>query len=270
MSRELHFPVEIKADGGKPVMRVSIAPDYSAADMFSSAIPAGTVRPAIEIFSAAAGEAQAMAGVTTAGNEIVFDLPPSVAGEAWKIAVLVNLVDYGTAADGDIETRIADKVTIESSALAGKDFAALQAALEARKDAAREEMTALLPADVVVHPDLGRVWPADAVEYLIRVDMKFSRALQKNESAWAKEFLENLDGLVAWSAFETDRQPVTWLENSWIPYPVDITVEATHAEYDVEMPPSDISLVFILFRDALKALQGVEIAGWDFEFREGF
>ncbi|WP_117190269.1 hypothetical protein [Rhizobium terrae] len=270
MSRELHFPVEIRSNSGKPRLRVSIAPDYSAADMFRSAIPADTVLPALDIFAAISGEVPARGGVTTSGSEIVFDLPSHVAADAWKVAVLVNLIDYATAADGDMETRLVDKVTVEASALGSIDFPALQAALEARKEAAREEMTARLPADMEVHPDLGRIWPADAVEFFIKVVMKFSRTLQEAEKASVHASLESLDSLVAWSGFETERNPEQWLENSWVPYPVEIAVEAATAEYSVEMAPSDISLVFVLFREALEKSLDVDIAAWDFEFREGF
>jgi hypothetical protein len=269
MSRSLSFALRMENQtGAGPAIRLRTNPGYSAAEL-APHVPAGSLQPAFAVFSAV--DKSPVAGLVKVINdrEFIFPLPAPVASSAWRMAILINLIDnavFGSEDPG--ASTLIESVTIESDALAGLSLEALQSALEAKKEEARQEITGLLPPDYKENPDIGREWPADGSDWFFNIELQLDKTIEDTEDC--RERLQQVDDMIAWTGFETEKTPIEYLQNGLVPYPAEVSVSETAVAYNAEMPPAATGLPLILMRDILGSHFGSKVIAWKMEISEGW
>lgn len=271
MSRAFSFDLSFKHQSQSgPALRVTVKPEHRAADL-ALEIPAGSLLPALTVFSAIDGTPARGPAEALGERELVFLLPPAIGGTPWRVAMLVNLIDNAVFGSGDPATsQLIESVTVESDSLASETVDSLLHALEVRKEEARREMTAILPVDFVTHPDLGHEWPADGTEWIFDIQTMTEKPLTDMQQAECRELLEQIDALLAWTAFETENSPSQVLASGIVPYPVEIEVAADFFTYRLEMPPSGVALPLVLLRDAFEKRFSTKLVRWNVAISEGW
>lgn len=271
MSRAFSFDLAFQRQPlSGPALRVTTKPEHSAAQLAPD-VPAGSILPGLAVFSAIDGTSVPGPAEVLGERELVFRLPPLTGGTPWRVAVLVNLIDNAVfGSDDPAISQLIESVTIESDGLAGATAETLFRALEARKEEARQEMTATLPAEFVTHPDLGREWPADGTEWMFEIQAFPEKPLSDAQQTECRELIEQIDALLAWTAFETEKSPAEILASGSVPYPVEIEVTADTLTYQLEMPPSGIALPLVLLREAVEKRFSTKVVKWNVGISEGW
>jgi hypothetical protein len=271
MSRSLSFGLTFAREGGSgPVIRLRTRPDHSAAEMAPD-VPASSVLPALAVFAAIDGTPSPAPAEPIDGSNFIFRLSSAVASSPWRAAMLLNLIDNAVfGSDDPASSSLIESVTFESDDLALHTLETLQAALDARKEEARGIMTGILPPDFETHPDLGREWPADGIEWFFKVEMKTETRLTQAQQDDCRVLVKHVDSMLAWTAFETDKSPAEVLEAGIVPYPVEVTVSASSLTYQLEMPPSGTAMPLVMMRDILEKRWSAKVSAWTIEIAEGW
>jgi hypothetical protein len=271
MSRSLSFELIVaQVRVSAPLLRIKTRADYPA-EQLAPTVPAKSLRPALEAY-AAIDQMPPPPPVEVAGrHELVFRLTPQVAGSVWRMATLVNLIDnavFGT--DDPDRSNLVESVTFEAETPGFETVDELHAALEERKEQCRQEMTLVLPIGFETHPDIGREWPADGIEWLFSLNLALSRDLSDAEQSEAHQLLDGIDSMLAWTAFETRKSPIEILQAAIVPYPSELTVQSDVVHYSLEMPPSGIALPLVMMKDVLSNRFSAKISSWDIGIEEGW
>jgi hypothetical protein len=269
MSRSLSFPLKIgKQTGDKCVIRLRTNPGYSAADLAPD-VPAGSLQPAFAVFAAIDKSPSAGPAKVINDREFSFPLPEMIASSPWRMAVIINLIDnavFGLENPG-VSTLI-ESVTVENDALAVAEFDAFQAALQTQMENARQEITKLLPPDYKEDVDIGREWPADGSDWFFNIELELDKPVENAEAC--RELLQQVDDMIAWTGFETQKTPIEYLQNGLVPYPAEVKVSGTSATYSAEMPPVGTGLPLILMRDVLENQFGAKVKNWKMDISQGW
>lgn len=269
--RQLGFETAVAVQSSKgPGLRIDLKPGYEAAELLET-VPAGSLKPALALFASIDGTGISARPSASGRHQLFFPLSEQIAAKGWRIAMLLNLVD-NAAFDNDegSVSKIVQRVTVESDALAGRSWADIAGELNARKEEARKAMTEALPAGYEVHPDLGREWPADGREWMFKIRLHPERPLTADEIARSRSLVESIDSLMAWTAFETEQTPYEILDSGFVPYPVEVIADADTVGIELEMPPSGMALPAVLMEEALSAVSGAKPRGWDIDIEEAW
>ncbi|GGB11701.1 hypothetical protein GCM10011491_44490 [Brucella endophytica] len=269
--RQLGFETVFTAQSPKgPGLRIDLKAAYEAAKLLDT-VPDGSLKPALALFAAINKTAGPARPSASGPRQLFFSLSEPVASKGWRIAMLLNLVDNATFDnDGGPVSEIVQRVTVESDALAGRNWADIAGELDARKNEARKTMTEVLPPDYEVHEDLGRQWPADGREWMFKIRLHPARPLTTDEITRSRSLVESIDSLMAWTAFETEKTPYEILSSGVVPYPVEVIAEADTVGIELEMPPSGMALPAVLMEEAVSAVSGSKPRSWDIDIEEGW
>ncbi|WP_188826594.1 hypothetical protein, partial [Brucella endophytica] len=122
--RQLGFETVFTAQSPNgPGLRIDLKPGYETYKLLDT-VPVGSLKPALALFTTI-DKSEGPARPSASGSrQLFFSLSEPVASKGWRIAMLLNLVDNATFDnDGGEVSEIVQRVTVESDALAGRNWA---------------------------------------------------------------------------------------------------------------------------------------------------
>lgn len=199
-------------------------------------------------------------------NEIEVVLPGAVFSEDWHLAAIFNLIDQAIFLGQDEDPFITAGV-VRSVRFADASIERLQQSLAAAVEAARSTLNSRLATSGAGE---GGWWPEQPIDWLIDIQLKLSHALPPEARAEVAARFELLNALLGETAFDSEADPLIWLEEALAPYPAAAEVGSTSMTLAIEMPPSDPALILILFERTLESRYKVMVEHWMIELREGW
>ena len=238
----------------------------SALRKLAQSLNENAIAPMIELTAALKGQpALIITGQPGERNDIVFELPPETVCEPWRVACLLNLLDFATTIGADPEEpeyQSLIAVRIDHAAVAELTLDEAYDDLRRQTAQAIKEMQSHLPETFDLNDSDGRVWPVDQEDYSFDATLGFAAPLNASQQNGVKHLAETLDAMLAWTAFETEIQAEDWLGDGLIPYPVAIEVSESFVRVSLEDPPSNPALPLLLLSAGLAANTGGKGESW--------
>ena len=231
----------------------------------TATIPINTVGPALSVLSSADGEAF-VPTATLDGTEIVLPLTEAIASQPWRLAILLNLIDF-SGGEEDSDLRLIDRVVVESSGLDGVTVEQCFGDLQERFESARAFLSAKLPDGFYLDEYAEGAWPEEAEFYSFAVTMSLGSALSPDAISRMGELCKYLEQMNAWMGFTLDGNFENWMAQNKILYPGGVEVDKSTLVYRAERPPSDISLTLVLVEEMLLKRFETPIERWSFDIQ---
>lgn len=271
MARSFSYsPGIAPADGRAPHLRVRLnwagVPSSSRASHLSDmarTIPANTVGPAAAVLAATEGSAFRLDPVVE-GEEIVLPLPQEAVSEAWRAAIILNVVDFAVAQD-DPDIRLVESATIHADSLAGASVDQVFAELGERLAQARAYLKGFLPEDFWLDDYEEDNWPEEADEYAFDVGMTLARTLSPPEADELSGLVAHVEEMIAWMAFALDGSAPEWQEAGSMLYGGEASVEGATIRIAAERPPSDIGLAVAMVARIAENAFSAPVSKWTIE-----
>lgn len=244
--------------------RIEIWPELSAVPPversahvagMASTVPGETLAPAFALFDVLDGRTARSSPIQIADNKrLIIPLDESALAQQWRVAMLLNLIDFATFVDADDpELRQIEKVLLATPLECSP--AGTYSRLSEMAEWAAGKILSLEGSKLLVDGEAGESWPVDSMEYAYAAGTTFDKPVGDS----AAPMLETIDTLLAWSAFATSGSSTQWIEKGWTPYPVEITAKGPEVKYRLEAPPNDIAFPLLLFEKVVEQRLSVKV-----------
>ena len=220
--------------------------------------------PAVSIFTSNASEAASARPRVDPNNDIVLDLPPTMIDAPWKVAILLNLLDYGTAPiEGEESLRFITSAELSLPAAAGVALNALQPALQAWKSDCLDWMRQEIWPSADTEDSPLEQWPDDFENAGVEILMEYDAPLETDADARAlKQLGRDLEALGAWTGLETRQLDIDAWNEQMLEYPVTRDSTRVSMRYHVEFSPANPAPLLRLFSDLLERRYERRIEKW--------
>lgn len=242
---------------GAPEIRVLPVPEIDPTELARPpAVPAETVLPALTLLDYVLGGSGAALEPTRSGREIVLPVPTTVANAPWALAMIVNLIDNADVfARTDPETKLFQRVELLLPSDAVSELPHLHEVLESRKEEAR-----IWARSFAELPDSADgMFPEYGDGRFFEIELRPGAALENLDVQRMERGLERIEEMIAWTAFDTERGPDSYVENGLM-FDASFEVTPTTVELEVEEPPTGMALPIQLLVGLLARLSRTEVA----------
>lgn len=266
--RELGFDVSFRpAAAEQMLVVVHVGKDFAAQELIEDGIIDASIGYFVEAIAASKGmqSQYRLAPVTT--QEIHVTASRAVLDQPWHIAAILNLLDGATFLGQEDDAPFIARVEVAEP----QTLEALYQNLGAYMDACRAAMDAWMPKDTeIIDGSVDHRWPTPAPEYMFDVVMYLSAPLPAGAQAQLTQFLEQMDQVMAESAFEAETSPDEWFDEGMVPYPVEFEVKSQEITYGIEMPPTDVAPILLMLMTIMQRRYDVSVTTVAAEIREGW
>lgn len=220
-------------------------------------IPLETLVPALFVL---AGSATAQAGsIDPAAGTYSIALPAKSVSEPWRVACMLNLVEFAVAED-DLDLRLIKRV----EAWVRKDFVPdpqiCFADLLRRKAKARAQLARYLPANFSPDEYVAGEWPEEAEYYDFNLSFTFEKAFSAEAADRLAALGDALDRMIGWMGFEHAGSATEWQEQSKMLYEFEMSIDGSTVRLDFGGPPADIALAIEILLQEASASSGLIVS----------
>lgn len=268
--REFNVPVTFN-DGGreKTLLSMTTGPSHGAEEFLRDAFITEPVSHLLDLFRIWKGMGGEYRAFAFRPDVLAFEIDPVLLDRPWMLAAMVGVIDSATWLQ-DEEDPFITNVNVVARHLPG---VTIEDALLDMDEYARNRAEAL-------HPMLGEgylidgvpraVWPADARNYFFEIAIPTVRSPDGREIQRVHELFALIERAMSASAFETALSAEEMFDEGLIPFPVEVTVLDAEIRYQIEGPPSDLSIPLAIASDVLGRNIADDLSTWRANLREAW
>jgi len=221
--------------------------------------------PAFNIFGRDTSEALSVGPRIDPNRDIVFDLPPAMTDTPWKIAILLNLLDYGTAPiEGEEEMRFITQAEFSLPNSSGLTLEKLNAELADWNSSALKWLREDVWSGANTEDSQLEQWPESFESAGVEVLMEYNAPLETDADAEALKLIgRDLEALTAWTGLETKAINIDAWNEQMLEYPVTRESTRTSMRYHVEFAPANPASLLRLFTDILEDRYSRNVSKWE-------
>lgn len=266
--RELGFDVSFRSSAAENVLVViHVGDNFTAQELIDDEIFDGSIGYFVNAIAAAKGMQSQFQIAPASQSELHITASRKVLDQPWHIGAILNLTDGATFLGQEDDEPFVDRVEVAEPLT----LEAIYDSLASYMDNCRAAMDEWMPEDTEVLDGSGtNRWPAPASDYMFDLVLPLSAPLPAGAQAQLTEFLEQMDQILAESAFEPETDPGEWLDEGVTPYPVEFKVNSKEITYGIEMPPTDIAPILLLLMAITQQRYNVRVTGVTANIREGW
>ena len=266
--RELGFDVAFRpAPTEQFHIVVYVGAAFTSRELFEDGIFDDSIGYLVNAIAAAKGMQSQFQMVAATPREIHINAARAVMDQPWQIASILNLIDGATFLGQEDDEPFIERVEVAEPQTLEGIYENLAGYMESCRAAVQE----WLPEDAeVLDGSDDRRWPSPAVDYMFQVVLMLSDPLPGEAQAQVTELLEQLDQVMAESAFEPETGPDEWFDEGIVPYPVEFEIKPQEIMYEVEMPPTDIAPILLLLMAIMQRRYNIKVTNLDANIREGW
>ncbi|MEL6565201.1 MAG: hypothetical protein AAFQ59_12240 [Pseudomonadota bacterium] len=266
--RELGFHVAFRpAPTEQFHIVIYVGEGFTSRELIEDGIFGDSIGNFVNAIAAAKGMQSRYQMVAATPREVHINAARAVLDQPWQIASILNMIDGATFLGQEDDDPFIDRVEVAEPQTLEGIYQNLAGYMESCRVAVQE----WLPEDAeVLDGSDDRRWPAPAVDYMYNVALMLSDPLSGEAQAQIAELLEQLDQVMAESAFEPETGPDEWFDEGIVPYPVEFDIKPQEILYTVEMPPTDIAPILLMLMAVLQRRYNVRVTRFDANIREGW
>lgn len=216
--------------------------------------------------------------VTATDDAIELRFPPGQLDSGWRLATLLNMVDFVTGSDtGDMDERLVSAVLVTAGLASDTGIGELFKDLENQLQAATHRQYGSLTIEdaqaieidgkVIAMDDEGG-WPSDFSGRIFNSQLRLRRPLDGEQATATVAFFDAICEMTSWTAFTTDVSAREWKELGNILFTAELSVEG--AIIDVHASHPDVDFAFLLEQVvAYVEAMGIEVLHIDVEHFDG-